>query len=211
MTPLFPPLNFCYLVQLQEKIDPQGKHLDYRDQKGVIFAHMVKVHKTGNAFVHLFDVFKSSPEITAELRDTQNNLLLTTTSVWGSTKHDCKVDIQLADGTLIGTLRDAPFGVDFETPDGKVVCTARRPNDRPSEPMEVEHTFADAAGEVIGTCERSYPNQEHGLWDFLEHGGANTTGFPLQTVTLEPTVDERLRTFLFLFPALQHLRYSKSS
>ena len=207
----FPSLDYCVVVQKQENYDPNGKHLEYRNVQGELFGRMTKMHKKGSAFAHLFDVFKSAQDITAELRDNNNELLLATTSLYGSTKRECRVDVFQPDGTLFGHLYDANFGADFTLPDDTLVGTARRPEDRPTEPMEVIHTYANADGVVVGTSERSYPNASHGLWDFLENGGYNSTGLPVQTVKIEAGIDPILQTFLFLFPSLQHLRYSKSS
>jgi len=206
----FPPTNPCYLRLLPESYDPNGKHMEYYDSQGKLFARIAKAHKTGNAFMHLFDVFQPAKDVYAELRATDNTLLMTTTAYRGENKHDCRVEIHAPDGTLFGVLRDASYGADFHLPDETVIGGARRPSDRPTEPMEVVHTYTDAAGRTVGTCDRRYPDQDHSLLDFLVHDGVNTSGMPVQTVTLEPDIDPTLRTFLLLFPALQHLRYSRS-
>lgn len=206
MNPIFPPLTSCVLLLLQEKTDPNGKHLEYRDSQGKLFAKMTKVYKKGG----LFGLFPLDNNVHAELRDAQDTLLLTTTSYWGDTKRGCRVDIRYPDGTLLGFLYDASFGVDFTLPDDTLVGTARRPNDRPTEPMEVVHTYADGAGQIVGTCDCSYPDQSSSLLDFLVNGGINSTGRPVTKVTLETAVEPVLHTFLILFPALQHVRFSRS-
>ncbi len=190
---------------LQEKVDPNGKHMEYRDVQGVIFAKMAKVYKkTG-----LFGLFNADPYVHGELKDAQGNLLLTITSYRGETKHECTVEINYPDGSLLGIVRDAHYGADFETPDGLVIGKARRPADRPTEPIEVVHTFLDAEDRIVGTCDRCYPNKSNSLLDFLVYGNTYM-GLPVQQIVLTAPVDPTLHTFLFLFSGLQYLRYSRS-
>jgi len=205
MNPPFPPLDRCVMGLLQENYDRNGKHMEYRDVQGVVFATMAKVyHKTG-----LFGLFNADNYVHGELKDSAGNLLMTTASYRGETKPECKVEIHHADGTLFGVLRDAHYGADFETPDGTVIGKARRAEDRPTEPIEVIHTFLDAADQPIGTCDRCYPDKTNSLLDFLVYG-STYTGQPVQQIVLTAPVEPTLHTFLFLFPALQHLRYSRS-
>lgn len=65
MNPIFPPLTSCVLLLLQEKTDPNGKHLEYRDSQGTLFAKMTKVYKKGG----LFGLFPLDNNVHAELRD----------------------------------------------------------------------------------------------------------------------------------------------
>src|ERR1700729_1514907 len=102
----FPNLDRCVMARLQENTDPNGKHMEYRDAQGVVFAKMAKVyHKTG-----LFGLLNAASYVHGELKDAQGNLLLTPASYLGDTKPECKVEIKQPDGTLVGVLRDAHYG-----------------------------------------------------------------------------------------------------
>ena len=200
---------------LPENTNPNGKHMDFRDPQGNTFAKMEKVFKEG-WFLGLFSVFRSAAPVYGELKDAGGTLLLTTTSYWGATARESKVEIyDPPGGTLIGTLYDAPFGADFEGPTGALLGRARRPEDLKSEPRDVLYTYTDAAAQVVGTCDRRHPqrssstlDQSMELLDFLYYG-TTMLGQPVQLVTLTAPVDPTLHLFLHLFPALQHLRYTR--
>lgn len=207
----FTTRDSCLVILLQEAYDPQGKHLEFRDRDSTLFARMEKVNQKGN-FLALFDVFQSAKPIHAELRDTDNNLLLTTVGNLGDTRRDYRLELHDADGTLLAYVYDDRFGVDFALPDDTPLGTARRPEEDKYEPDVVVYTYKDAAGKILGTYERIFPNRDDSLWSFLANGVV-ATGRPVQTVTLEPEetpLDPVLKTLLFLFPALQYLRYMKT-
>ncbi len=208
----FPQINSCVVIRLQEATDYRNLHLEYRDSQGVAVARFAKVYKkTG-----LFHLFNADSNLHGELKDADGNLLLTTTSYWGGTKREAKVQIHAFDGTLLGTLYDANWGADFETADGTLVGKARRPvrpeNEPATEPTEVVHTYMDASEQVVGTCDRHYARpsakERDTVYEVLTF--SVDTGPLVQTITLEAPVDPLLHTFLFLFPALQHIRTIRS-
>ena len=199
-------------IRLIENTDPNGLHMEFKDEQGTVFARVAKVYKKGG----LFGLLNQDSNVHGEVRDAEGNLLLTTTSYRGETKRDCKVEIHNPDGTLLGNLYDAHWGADFELPDGTLVGQAARPVRPESEPAdgptEVVHTFIHASEQVVGTCDRHYPRRSQeerdGIWELLIL--SVQTGTPVQIVTLTAPVDANLRTFLFLFPALQNLRFARS-
>jgi len=207
----FTTRDSCLVILLQEAYDPQGKHLEFRDRDSALFARMEKVNPKGN-FMALFDVFQSAKPIHAELRDTDNNLLLKTVGNLGDTRRDFRLQLHDADGTLLAYVYDDLFGVDFTLPDDTLLGTARRSEEDKYEPDVVVYTYKDATGKVVGAYERIFPNRDDSLWSFLANG-AVAMGRPVQTVTMKPEetpLDPVLKTLLFLFPALQYLRYMKT-
>ena len=198
----------CVATRMPENIDIRNLHIEYRDPQGVVFARFAKVYKkTG-----LFHLFNADSHLHGELKDADGNLLLTTTSYWGATKREAKVQIHHPDGALFGTLYDANWGADFELPDGAAIGKARRPprpeNEPQSEPTEVVHTFTDASGKIVGTCDRHElrisQEERNQLLEVLTLAAGK--GALAQAVTLTTDVDAALHTFLFLFPALQLTR-----
>lgn len=106
--------------------------------------------------------------------------------------------------------------MDFELPDGTLIGKARRPvrpeNEPASKATEVIHTYFDASNQLVGTCDRHCPRrtqeQHDAIWELMT--GRVDTGMILQIVTLTAPVDPVPRTFLFLFPALQNLRFARN-
>jgi len=212
MNESFPQCGAFMAVRLAENKDRNGLHMEYRDPDGTVFARIAKVYKKKG----LFGLFNQDSNVHGEVKDAAGSLLLTTTSYWANTKRGCKVDINNPDGTLLSVLYDANWGADFELPDGTVVGKARRPV-RPdpepaTEPTEVVHTFTDASEQVVGSCNRHYlpvsKEERDGVMELLTL--SVQTGMPVQTVMLDAPVDPVLRTFQFLFPALQNLRFARS-
>ncbi len=212
MSASLPQCNTFIAVRLAENTDRNGLHMEYRDAQGTALARVAKVYKKGG----LFRLFNQDSNVHGEVKDMAGNLLLTTTSYWGDTKRGCKVEIHNPDGMLLGMLYDANWGADFELSDGTIVGKARRPvrpnNEPASEPTEVVHTFMDVSDQVVGSCNRHYlparKDERDGVLELLTL--SVQTGMPVQTVTLDAPVDPVLRTFLFLFPALQNLRFARS-
>ena len=198
-----PPDNFIAAL-LVENTDPNGKHLEYRDMEGTVFARMAKVYRKGG----LFNLFPKDNHVHAELRNAEDELLLTTISYRGDTPRERKVEINTLSGIVLANLYDAPFGADFEAADGTVLGMARRPEDSRSTQKEVAYIYTDASGEVVGTCERRYPNQSDSLLDFLS--GTSLWGMSVEVLALDSDLDPLLQTMLFLFPALQYLRFSRN-
>jgi hypothetical protein len=195
------------VVLLQENTDPNGKHLEYRDLQGAVFAKVAKVYRKGG----FLNLFPKDSHVHGELKDSAGELLLTTTSYRGDgSPRERKVEVNRADGSLLATLFDAPFGADFVAPDGRPLGKARRPEVENQSERVFNYTYSDAAGQAAGTCERHYPNRSTSLsdsfWDLLS--GSVRRGMPVDLVTLQPSVDPLLRTMLFLFPTLQYLRFT---
>ena len=193
---------------LNEATDNHALHVEYTDTGGVVLAQFAKVYKkTG-----LFHLFNADSNLHGEIKDADGKLLLTTTSYWGATKREAKVEIHHPDGTLFGILCDANWGADFELPDSTVVGKARRPvrreNEPQSGPTQVVHTYMDASDQIVGTCDRHYdlraPEDRDVVSEVLTLRA--DTGPLVQIVTIQESIDPILHTFLFLFPALQHLR-----
>src|ERR1043165_8602940 len=92
----FLPWDACVLALLPENVDRNGKHMEYRDMQGVVFAKMAKVYKKGG----LFGLFRTDDHVHAELKDAAGNLLLKTVSYRGSVARECKVEVYDTEETL---------------------------------------------------------------------------------------------------------------
>ena len=194
---------------LTENYDPHGKHMEYKDPQGVVCAKMARVHKHG----WLMGLISPGASIYAEMKDAQDNLLLTATTHYGDTRRETKVEINRPNGTLFGIVYDAPFGADFELPDRTVVGRARRSKDLPADLLVVLYTYTDASGQVVGTCDRRYSDESDrsdSIVDLLA-GNWGRSSSPMQIVDLQVLVEPTLHTFLFLFPAMQNIRSQRSS
>ena len=205
MNSLFGQRTNCNMIFLVENVDPHGAHMDYRDDQGVVFAKLAKVYKHG----WLAGFFSSDHTVYGEMKDMEGNILLTLTSHPGATDRDRKVEVFDVNKKLLGVAYDAHFGVDFELPDGTLLGRARRDAELKMQPRDLIHTFTDASDQVVGTGARRYPNPNDTLLDNLFL--SNNLGMPMHFVNLEAPVDPVLHTFLFLFPALQRLRFSSQS
>jgi hypothetical protein len=203
MNPPFQQRTSCVMLQLAEAMDPHGAHMEYKDEMGVVFARMAKVYKKG----WLLGFFSTDPTVYGELKDAEGNLLLTTICYYGNTERECKVEVFNPDKTLLGLAYDASHGLDFELPDGTLLGKAKYCEEMKSHPSDLIFTFVDAADQIVGTGARRYPNPNNSLLDNLTL--TNNLGMPVQFVNLEASVDPVLHTFLFLFPALQRLRFSR--
>lgn len=138
-------------LNVYEATDKYPLHVEYKDLSGAVIARFAKVYKkTG-----LFHLFNADSNQHGEVKDAEGNLLLTTTSYWGATHREAKVEIHYPNGTLFGTLYDANRGADFELPDGTVVGKARRPpgpkNQPARESFHVTYTYTDASEQIVGT------------------------------------------------------------